>query len=365
MNSIFSVQNSTNSILQNERIKKEKQNDKMQFANASFSTFVRKTDNLVASASLGENLANLNKTFTAQNSAFSGLNTFALHFDTNKLPQNTKEFEPSAELFERLDELIAEYAGSKGELKDAEGFLLALMKEISLDIDQLGFKSDEFKAQFESYKKQLDKKESLKAEIVELAGGYLKLDTNQVKLVEGFLANIASKLQEYHAASSDSALRNFFAPLMPYLNDSVQENIIKALYTINDEFINPQAFELGGGKRLVWEVDGEKIKFSILSDEELCELFEEMRKSKTFQVVVNSYHQSRADFGVNANLGGNLSSNFDIDSNEKVGLNLDEKMGANLTLNALNLNKNLNSNALNSSKTNSNDSLLKELLKSV
>ena len=365
MNSIFSVQNSTNSILQNERIKKEKQNDKMQFANASFSTFVRKTDNLVASASLGENLANLNKTFTAQNSAFSGLNTFALHFDANKLPQNTKEFEPSAELFERLDELIAEYAGSKGELKDAEGFLLALMKEISLDIDQLGFKSDEFKAQFEGYKKQLDKKESLKAEIVELAGGYLKLDTNQVKLVERFLENIASKLQEYHAASSDSALRNFFAPLMPYLNDSVQENIIKALYTINDEFINPQAFKLGGGKRLVWEVDGEKIKISILSDEELRELFEEMRKSKTFQVVVNSYHQSRANFGVNANLGGNLSSNFDIDSNEKVGLNLDEKMGANLTLNALNLSKNLNSNALNSSKTNSKDSLLKELLKSV
>ena len=355
MQSIFSVQ-SENTIAQATQARKEaKENKKVQFANIAFSDFISKTRTIFKNTALMDNLSNINSNFSSQNSSFKGLNSFVSHFKMDELPQNSQGFEYSEELLDKLGELIEEYQGTKGELKDAERFLLALMKELSSEIDELGFDSAEFKSYYKVYEKQLTEKETLKSEIVELANKYLD-ETNSFK-AERLLNSLETKLWAYHSALQDGDLRNFFAPILSYLGDEAQENIIKALYTINEELKNPEAFELNGGARLVWEIDGERIKFKILSKDDLQQLQGEIHKSKSFKTIVNSFEKSDNEGDLNSNLNEpNLSEN----------VGLDKKFGANLSLNSginLALNLKMIENAKANSKANSNaQSLLKGLL---
>lgn len=371
MQSIFSVE-SENTIAQAIRAKREaKDNKKVQFANVAFSKFISKANTILKNTALTENLASLNQTFSSKNSSFKGLNSFVSHFKIDELPQNSQGFEYDEALFDRLQELIEEYQGTKGELKDAERFLLGLMKELVGELDELGFNNAEFKSYYEAYEKQLAEKETLKVEIVELANKYL--DAEDELHGEILLGSIANKLRDYHSALQDGDLRNFFAPILQYLSDNAQENIIKALYTINEELKDPEAFELNGGARLVWEVDGERIKFKILDENDLQQLHAEHQKSKTFKTIVNSFEKSDTDGDLNE---PNLSQNAPFDSSTTINENL--SFGANLRANSP-FNANLNStppfnelfnlafkmseNAKANAKANSNaQSLLKGLL---
>ena len=300
MQSIFSVENE-NTIAQAVRAKREiKENKKVQFVNVAFDDFLGKARSIFTNIALTENLASLNQTFSSKNSSFKGLNSFVSHFKIDELPQNSQGFEHSEKLLDKLGKLIEEYQGTKGELKDAERFLLGLMKELVGELDELGFDSLEFKGYYEAYEKQVAEKSALKNDIVKLANEYLD-ETDDIK-ARHMLADIETKLREYHSALQDGELRNFFAPILQYLGDSVQENIIKALYTINQERKNPEAFELSGGASLVWEIDGETINLKILSIDDLNNLYAEHQKSKAFKTIINSYEQSGNDENLNSNL---------------------------------------------------------------
>lgn len=355
MQSIFSVQNE-NTIIQTAQAKKqEKEDKKVQFANVAFSDFIGKTRKILKSAVLTDNLSTIYQNSTRTNNSFKGLNSFVSNFKTDTLPQNTDTFEYSEELFAKLNELVENYEGVKGDLQDAERFLLSLMKEVASEIEELGFDNAEFKGYYEAYYKQLSEKEGLKSEIVELANKYLD-ETDSFK-AERLLSSVEIKLREYYSASQDGDLRNFFAPLLPYLNDNAQENIIKALYTINEELKNPEAFELGGGNKLVWEVDGERIKFQILSNDDLQSLHAERQKSKNFKTIKKSFENGEVSKG-EAKLNESVELNLALNANSAF-FNSAQNFDTNLAL-YFNMLANTNSN----SQANANaQSLLKGLLK--
>lgn len=361
MQSIFSVQNE-NTIIQTAQAKKqEKEDKKVQFANVAFGDFIGKTRKILKSAVLTDNLSTIYQNSTHTNNSFKGLNSFTLNFKTDSLPQNTKTFEYSEELFAKLNELVENYKGVKSDLQDAERFLLSLMKEVASEIEELGFDNVEFIGYYEAYYKQLSEKKGLKSEIVELASKYLD-ETDSFK-AERLLNSLETKLREYYSASQDGDLRNFFAPLLPYLNDNAQENIVKALYTINEELKNPEAFELGGGNKLVWEVDGERIKFKILSNDDLQSLHAERQKSKSFKTIKKSFEngevsESEAKLNENAELNLALNASLNLNANSTF-FNSAQNFGTNLAL-YFNMLGNTSSN----SQANANaQSLLKGLLK--
>ncbi len=372
MNSIFSVQNE-NTIAQATQVKKEaKESKKVQFANVAFDKFISKTRTIFKNTALTDNLSNLNTNFSSKNSTFKGLNSFVSHFKINELPKNSPNFEYNEEFFDKLNELIKNYKGTKGDLKDAEQFLLNLMKEIASEIDELGFDSFEFKSYYEAYKKQLAEKSALKNEIVKLANKYLD-ETDGFKAAK-MLVEIEAKLREYHNALQDGDLRNFFAPILSYLNDDIQESIVKALYTINEELKTPEAFELGGGARLVWEIDGERIKFKILSKEDLQQLHDEIQKSKSFKTIVNSLEKSENDENLNSNFNeANLSFDMNLNLNKNANLATNSPLNSSTNSNStqffnefsnLALNLKMTENAKANFKANSNaQSLLKGLLR--
>ena len=310
MNSIYSTQNE-NTIYQRQQAKKENnENKKVQFANVAFSKFLAKSDKMLRNVAVSSNLENL-----TQNSSQTTFNPFISHFDTGKLSENSQGFELSNELLDKLNELIKNYNGSKGELKDSESFLLGLMKDIVAELEELGFESADFEAYYEEYAKQTAKKEELKNEIIELANEYMRFEGGKVS--EKMLLEIESKLSSYYEALQDSDLRSFFAPLMPYLKPSEQENIVKALYTIKDELETPQAFELNGGKKLSWKVEEGKILFRVLSDEELADFQAERQKSKIFEIMSEAYELNAVNLGLKTSL--NIALNH---SNSEVGLDL-------------------------------------------
>lgn len=121
------------------------------------------------------------------------------------------------------------------------------------------------------------------------------------------------------------------------------------------------------------EVDGERIKFKILDENDLQQLHAEIQKSKSFKTIVNSFEKSDTDGDLNE---PNLSQNapFDLsaktDENLSFGANVRAKSPFNANLNStppfnelLNLAFKMSEKAKANAKANSNaQSLLKGLL---
>lgn len=316
MQSIFSTQEK-HSISQAIQAKKEaKENKAVQFANVSFSTTLKSFQNLIKNAAVAENLSKLYQKSTSQND-FEDLHSFSLYF--NSLPQNKAVFEYDEKQIAHLKERVNNYNGTKADLGASEQFLLKIMQNLAAELDQLGFESLEFQALHEEYAEQFLTKNKLKNEIINEANAYLN-EKNTTK-ADLLLESVESKLRAYYEVAKDSPLYNFFAPIMPYLNEKTQDSIIKALHTINEELKNPTAFELGGGNKLSWSVDEERIKFKILTQGELQYFYAQRQKAKAFKTLTQAFKQSEnskahftLDFASQLNLEDNLQGNLNSQS---------------------------------------------------
>lgn len=315
MQSIFSTQEK-HSISQSIQAKKEaKENKAVQFANVNFSDTLKSFQNLVKNATVSSNLTNLYQVKSPEKS------NFTLNLNVSLLPKNATHFEYDEKQVSNLNALVENFTGTKGDVKEAESFLLNEMKNLIAEFEELGFESLEFRALHEEYNKQISAKDKLKNEIIKEANAYFN-EKNSIK-ADLLFNSIESKLSSYHQASQDGILYEFFAPIMPYLNGNTQNNIIKALYTISEELKNPTAFDLAGGKKLAWSVDEERIKFKILSQDELEYFYAQRQKTKAFQSFAKSF-ENKDEFLI-LQKNSNLQSNFKPQSLLKGLLNsLDE-----------------------------------------
>lgn len=97
------------------------------------------------------------------------------------------------------------------------------------------------------------------------------------------------------------------------------KELAKALHSIYDELKTPTAFELAGGNKLFWKVDENKIRFKILSKEQLKAFYEQRQEAKFYKEFLEQMRQNERDLSVEFENLELFLANFDTNlSNAKL-----------------------------------------------
>lgn len=313
MQSIFSTQDERESTLaQAIKARKESKQDKaVQFANINFMTFIKQAQKIVSRAAIVSNLQAIQQDSSPK--AFAKRDIFASNFKAESW-QELKTLNANADekALNELKELAKSYGGVKVEFKQAEQFLLNLMQSVLDELKEHSVESEVFTGFWENYSEQIATREELKGQIIDAANDYI-VETNPLR-EERLYESIVSKLQNYHQALQTGQLDSFFALFAQYLESHIQSELAKALHSIYDELENPTAFELAGGNKLFWKVDENKIRFKILSKEQLEAFYEQRQEAKFCKEFLEQMRQNERDLsGEFENLELFLA-NFDTNS---------------------------------------------------
>lgn len=313
MQSIFSTQDERESTLAQaiKAHKESKQNKAVQFANINFMTFIKQAQKIISRAAIVSNLQAIQQDSSPK--AFAKRDIFASNFKAEAW-QELKTLNANADekALNELKEFAKSYEGVKVEFKQAEQFLLNLMQSVLDELKEHSVESEVFREFWENYSEQIATREELKGQIIDAANDYI-VETNPLR-EERLYESIVSKLQSYHQALQTGKLDSFFAPLVQYLEPHIQSELAKALHSIYDELETPTAFELAGGNKLFWKVDENKIRFKILSKEQLKAFYEQRQEAKFCKEFLEQMRQNERDLsGKFENLELFLA-NFDANS---------------------------------------------------
>lgn len=362
MSSIFSVQN--DSFSQNFDAKKEaKESKKTDFANVNYLKTISQFQKIFKNSAILSQTSDLSDFESLKTSEYRQFGTFTTHLKIGDLG-DFLPYDESANA--ELAALVSAYDGVNSDFMVAEKFMLRLMSDIIGELKEQNVASDGLQVYLDAYKAQIADKNALTEDIINEAHEYMG-ETNEIKS-EMLYNSIVSKLQAYHKASSSGNLYGFFAAVLPYMSDGTKNEVAKALSTIDAEIANPTSFKLGGGNKLFWSVDEDRIRFKIYSGADLEAFHALRREAKAFETLLKAYEQSRnaqkiEDLAVKsaenlsedlANLSSNLRENL---ANSSVNL------ASNSAIFNENLSKNLalNSNAFNENLVNLNSNSIKNL----
>lgn len=362
MSSIFSVQN--DSFSQNFDAKKEaKESKKTDFANVNYLKTISQFQKIFKNSAILSQTSDLGDFESLKTSEYRQFGTFTTHLKIDDLG-DFLPYDESANA--ELAALVSAYDGLDGDFMVAEKFMLRLMSDIIGELKEQNVASGGLQAYLDAYKAQIADKNALTEDIINEAHEYMG-ETNEIKS-EMLYNSIVSKLQAYHKASSSGNLYGFFAAVLPYMSDGTKNEVAKALSTIDAEIANPTSFELGGGNKLFWSVDEDRIRFKIYSGADLEAFHALRREAKAFKTLLKAYEQSRnaqkiEDLAVKS--AENLSEDLaNLSSNLRENLaNFSVNLVSNSAIFNENLSKNLalNSNAFNENLVNLNSNSIKNL----
>lgn len=366
MSSIFSVQN--DSFSQNFDAKKEaKESKKTDFANVNYLKTISQFQKIFKNSAILSQTSDLNDFENLKTSEYRQFGTFTTHLKIGDLGDFLPYDESSNA---ELAALVSAYDGVNSDFREAEKFMLRLMSDIIGELKEQNVASGGLQAYLDAYKVQIADKNALTEDIINEAHEYMG-ETNEIKS-EMLYNSIVSKLQAYNKASSSGNLYGFFAAVLPYMSDGTKNEVAKALSTIDAEIANPTSFELGGGNKLFWSVDEDRIRFKIYSGTDLEAFHALRREAKAFKTLLKAYEQSHdaqkiEDLAVKS--AENLSENLaNLSSNLRENLaNFSVNLASNSAIFNENLSKNLalNSNAFNENLVNLNSNSIKNLALSV
>lgn len=307
------------SIFDEKRAKEQVRASKaVSFANVSFDDFLSQGKGIYQQAALTINKSSLQAQQNSQSVNFTSL----FKADSlEKLAQQGLRYDETS--YQTYNEILDEYNGAKGDLKESESFLLSLMKELIKELNENAVDTEYLSTLKQNYSEQMDKKAVLADEVVKLANTYMSEPS------ETLYDEIVEKLQNYYNALDDGVLQDFFAPLLEHLSPQLQKEVSKALYTIHLELVKPTAFSLSDGSKLVWSIDESKISFKILSKEQLAWYFKQHQDAQNAGDFMDKMEQNDAkldgagldDDFAGENVGVDLMANFDDIALNNLGLN--------------------------------------------